>query len=131
MKNFDVIAGISECYFDVSDTAACEINVVKPAVKLIQLGITKSREWWGKIGEKLTNLWTHSVTRITAFVTTFTHYEFSANSIRESVVLFQKVLSLLVRFIDSSSSAWTEISSTGLSFASGIIATTHLDIVEM
>lgn len=132
MKTFNIIAGISECYFDISDTASCETHVVKPAVKYIKLGITKSREWWRKIGERITTSWTQSRTRATAFVTTFTHYDISAKGVSGYLNLTQTALKTLIRsFGSSSSSAWADISSTGLSFASGIVAATQPDIAKM
>ena len=132
MKTFNVIAGISECYFDISDTASCETHVVKPAVKYIKLGITKSREWWRKIGERITTSWTQSRTRATAFVTTFTHYDFNTKGVSGYLSLAQTALKTLIRSVGSSSStAWADISSTGLSFASGIVAATQPDIAKM
>ncbi|KAJ6073367.1 hypothetical protein N7467_011452 [Penicillium canescens] len=132
MKTFIIIAGISECYFDISDTASCETHVVKPAVKYTKLGITKSREWWRKVGERITTSWTPSRTRATAFVTNFTHYDLSARGVSGYLGLAQAALKTLIRsFGSSSSSAWADISSTGLSFASGIVAAIQPDVAKI
>ena len=132
MKTFNIIAGISECYFDVSDTASCETHVVKPAVKYIKLGIRKSREWWRKVGERITTSWTQSRTGATGFVTNFAHHDVSVRGVSGYLGLAQAALKTLIRSFGSSpSSAWADISSTGLSFASGIVAAIQPDVAKM
>ncbi|KAJ5111981.1 hypothetical protein N7532_000026 [Penicillium argentinense] len=128
MKHFNTVAGIVECYYDISSNASCEANVVQPATYWTRVGIKYSRDYYHKLGEKLEKYWKKPRAQATSFVIEFTHYKVNSTN---HVDVVQTAMKKLKHISFDSSSSGMNIGGFGLSFASGVAAAARPNITEM
>lgn len=132
-KGWNIALGYIECYFDISDEASCEKNVVKPIMGYVKLGINESRKFYKKHYVDYRNKVTQWRSSATEFVAEFTHHDISCSKGCNYFSLAQKAMKKLksMTFNASTSLAGINISSAGLSFVSGIVSATKSDVTRM
>jgi hypothetical protein len=132
-SHIETALGIMECYFDISSPASCEKNVLKPFAYYTRLGVYYSREWYKKIYNKYFAQLKQWKTMATSFVTEFTHHDLSCKKGCNYFAFAKKALKSWKSVLSGSSSllGGFNFSSAGLSFASGVVASTKLNVTEM
>ncbi|KAJ5755773.1 hypothetical protein N7533_005316 [Penicillium manginii] len=132
-SHIETALGIMECYFDISSPASCEKNVLKPFAYYTRLGVYYSREWYKKIYNKYFAQLKQWKTMATSFVTEFTHHDLSCKKGCNYFAFAKKALKSWKSVLSGSSSllGGFNFSSAGLSFASGVVASTKLNVTEI
>lgn len=116
-----------ECYYDISDDASCEANVVKPIMKYVKLGIDESRKYYKKVNQKYLKQIKEWRSEAVEFVKSFTHEDISFIKGTDYTSIAKKSIKLW----KSSSIKMSDISSAGLSFASGVYVASKSSVVKV
>lgn len=132
-SHLNIALGIMECYFDISDAASCEKNVLKPFAYYTRLGVYYSRNWYKKIYNKYYVQLKQWKNKATSFASDFTQHDLSCKKGCNYFAFAKKALKSWKSVLSGSSSLLGrfDFSSAGLSFASGVVAATMSNVTEM
>lgn len=132
-EHLDFAVDIVECYFDISDPASCEKKVLKPFAYYTRQGLIYSREYYKKIYNKYFAQIKKWKTQATSLASDFTHQDFTCDKGCNYFSMAKKVLHNWKSIFSGPSSmlGGFDISSAGLSFASGVVAATKSNVTEM
>lgn len=130
-EHAETAIGIIECYYDISDGDSCEEKVVQPATYWAKVGIHYSRAWYKKIYNKYFPKMKEWKKEANYFLEEFSHKNLTSEA--DYFAVAKKFISQWKDIFSGSSSmlGGFDISSAGLSFASGVFTSVKPNVTEM